>query len=141
MNKLIQSVMMMAFAGAMLCIVGCGNSPESVAKNVVSCIKSADMKGASKYATGDLKEALVELGEKMSDAKNSKTLLAKQGLKGDFEKYEIGKAKIDGDNAELTIKTHIESSMRLSKVDGDWKVAKFEYVDALLILWEAMQEQ
>lgn len=131
MNKLIKSVMMMAFAGAMLCIVGCGNSPESVAKNVVSCIKSVDMKGASKYATGDVKKLLVELDEQMSSSKSTEVFSKlKKRIKTEFEICEISKAKIDGDDAELTIKTldTDEYSMCLSKVDGDWKVTEFEYV-------------
>lgn len=138
MNKLIKSVMMMAFAGAMLCIVGCGNSPESVAKNVVSCIKSADMKGASKYATGDVKKLLVKLDEQMSSSKSTEVFSKlKKRIKTEFEICEISKAKIDGDDAELTIKTPytvVEYSMYLSKVDGDWKVTEFEYVDDVWVL-------
>ena len=136
MNKLIKSIMMMAFAGAMLCIVGCGNSPESVSKSLISCIKNADMKGASKYATGDFKEALMVLGEQMSNSKSTEVSSElKKSMKTAFKKCEISKAKIDGDDAELTIKTpdtKVGYSMCLSKVDGVWKVAKFEYVDDVL---------
>ena len=42
MNKLIKSVMMMAFAGAMLCIVGCGASDEEkAAKDAADSYNSA----------------------------------------------------------------------------------------------------
>ena len=137
MNKLVKLVMVMVFSGAILCIVGCGNSPESVAKNVVSCIKSSDMKGASKYATGDFKKLLVELDEQMSSSKSTEVFSElKKRMKTSFEKCEISKAKIDGDDAELTIKapdTEVGYSMCLSKVDGDWKVTEFEYVSVLAL--------
>ncbi|MGN0827128.1 MAG: DUF4878 domain-containing protein [Kiritimatiellia bacterium] len=129
MNKLIKSVMTMAFAGAMLCIVGCGNSPESVSKSLISCIKNADMKGASKYATGDLKEQLVRLAEEEASAENNDM------LKAIFKKYEISQATIDGDSARVTIKftpegagSNSEQEIKLSKVDGVWKVVRFDFL-------------
>ena len=74
MTKLIKMAMIVASVGAMLNFVGCGGgSPDSVAKSVISCLKSADMEGVSKYSTGDFKKGIRLLKGMMEEAEK-KTL-------------------------------------------------------------------
>lgn len=125
MNKLIKSAMMMASVVAMLCIVGCGGSaPDSVAQDFISCLKSADIDGMQKCSTGELKQGWGMTGG--SDRK-----MMGDYIKNEFadKKFEIGQSEIDGDKAKVPVKINCKNrSMRLVKVDGEWKVTEFDFV-------------
>ena len=127
MNKLIKSVMMMASVGAMLCIVGCGGgSPDSVAKDVISCLKNADMEGLQKHSTGEFKKGIGMLKGMMEGAEKKEI----DEFKKEFanKKYEIGQAEINGDKAKVPVKIDgKDKPISLVKVDGDWKVDDFNF--------------
>lgn len=127
MNRIMTVAALTACVGAMLCFVGCGGgSPDSVAKNVISCLKSADMEGISKYATGDFKKGITLLKGMMDDAANEKVDEFKKELAN--KKYEIGQAVIDGETATVPVKIDGEDKpISLIKVDGVWKVDEFDF--------------
>ena len=95
MNKLIKSAMLMASAGAMLCIVGCGggNSPEAVA---------------------------IESQEKLAQALGAKGFtfkVVKSEINGD--KGTVFVDRIDGNGEKEGT-----SEIPVRKVDGKWNAMK-----------------
>lgn len=129
MNKLIKSAMMMASVGAMLCIVGCGGggSPDSVAKDVISCLKSADLEGVSKYSTGEFKNEIGALKGMMASAAAKDTVEFKNTCAN--AKYEIGQAVVNGDKATVPVKINgTEKSIGMTKIEGRWLVAEFHFL-------------
>ena len=130
MKKLLKAAMIMAGVGAMLGFAGCGGggSPDGVAKDVISCLKSADLDGVSKYATGDFEKGITMLKGMMETA-------GKKGIeefKKEFssKKYEIGQVVIDGDEAKVPVKIDgKDKPIKLVKVDGGWKVDEFNFKD------------
>ncbi len=130
MTKLIKMAMIVAGVGAMLNFVGCGGggSPDSVAQDVISCLKSADMEGVSKYSTGDFKKGIVLLKGMMEGAEKKDI----DEFKKEFanKKYEIGQAVINGDKAKVPVKIDgKDKPISLIKVDGEWKVEEFNFKD------------
>ena len=129
MNKIIKKATVVVCAAAMSCIIGCGGgSPDSVAKDVVSCLKSADMEGISKYSTGEFKKGIGMLKGMMDDAGKKEV----EGFKKEFgnKKYELGAAVINGDKATVPVKIDgKDAPIKLVKVDGSWKVEDFNFKD------------
>lgn len=129
MNKIIKTATMLVCATVMSVIVGCGGgSPDSVAKDVISCLKDADMAGISKYATGDFKKGIGMLKGLMEGAEKKEI----EDFKKEFsnKKYEIGAAVIDGDKATVPVKIDgKDKPIKLVKVDGSWKVEDFNFKD------------
>lgn len=127
MNKLIKMATMVVCAVTMSCIVGCGGgSPDSVAKNVVSCLKDADMEGISEYSTGEFKQAVLMYKGMMDGAPKEEVEEMKE--KCGSSKYEIGAAVINGDKATVPVKIDGKDvPIKLIKVDGSWKVEDFNF--------------
>lgn len=127
MNKMIKMATVVACTTVMSVIVGCGGgSPDSVAKDVVSCLKSADMEGIGKYSTGEFKKGIGML-KGMMDAAEKKEI---EDFKKEFssKKYEIGGAVINGDKATVPVKIDGKNTpIKLVKNDGSWKVEEFNF--------------
>ncbi|GEM_PF-2244603 len=127
MNKLIKMATVVVGAAAMSCIVGCGGgSPDSVAKNVVSCLKDADIEGIGKYSTGDFKRGILMYKDMMEGA--PKEEIEKMEKEFGNKKYELGAAVVNGDKATVPVKIDgKETPIKLVKVDGSWKVEDFNF--------------
>ena len=130
MNKLIKLATIVAGVGAMLSFAGCGDggSPDGVAKDVISCLKTADMEGVGKYSTGEFKKGILMLKGMMEGAEEKEV----DDFKKEFanKKYEIGQAVIDGDKAKVPVKIDgKDKPISLIKVDGEWKVDDFNFKD------------
>lgn len=129
MNKMIKSAMMMASIGAMFCIVGCGGdgSPDSVAKDVISCLKSADLEGVCKYSTEEFKKEIGEIMGMMALATAKDTVEFKNRCAN--AKVEIRQAVVNGDKATVPVKINgTEKSIGLTKIEGRWLVAEFHFL-------------
>lgn len=131
MNKLIKMATLVAGVCAMLGLAGCGGggTPDSIAKEVVACLKDADLKGISKYATDDFKKGIGML-KGMMEADEKGEMRAE--FKKDFgsKKYEFGTAVIEGDKAKVPVKIDgKEKAMKFVKVDGQWMVDDFNFKD------------
>lgn len=114
-----------------LLLASCGgkkveNTPEAVAKAFMGQIQKLDFAGAKKYATKESGSVLdmMEMTTKM--AKN----MGKEASKdADMEKMknakvEFGAAKIEGDEATMSVTTDGKAKdIKLKKEDGAWKVA------------------
>ena len=129
MKRLMKVAALAACTGVMLSFAGCGGgSPDSVAKDVVSCLKTADMAGVSKYSTGEFKKGILMLKGMMEGAEKKEV----DDFKKEFanKKYEIGQAVIDGDKAKVPVKIDgKDKPISLIKVDGEWKVDDFNFKD------------
>lgn len=102
-----------------------GGTPDSVAQDFISCLKSADIEGIQKYSTGELTKGLG-----MIDGENKEAIT--DCFKHEFanKKFEIGQAEINGDKAKVSVKINGRNkSITLVKVDGDWKVADFDFIN------------
>lgn len=130
MNKLIKMATLVAGVCAMLGLAGCGGgTPDSIAKEVVACLKDADLKGVSKYGTDDFKKGVGML-KGMMEADEKGEMRAE--FKKDFgnKKYEFGTAVIEGDTAKVPVKIDgKEKAMKFVKVDGKWMVDDFNFKD------------
>lgn len=129
MNKLVRMAVVAIGIGAMLGIAGCGGgTPDGVAKDVIACLKSADLEGVGKYSTGEFKMGIGMLkgmmdGAEATEVKEFKKEFAKK-------KYEIGSPVIEGDKAKVPVKIDgKDKPMSLVKVDGVWKVNDFNFKD------------
>lgn len=129
MKRLVKKIAMVACVGLMMGLVGCGadtSSPDSVAQEVVSCVKSADMKSALKYATGDFKSSMSMLQAMMNDGENEQIANLKKELAN--SKYEVGKAVVNGDKATVPVKIDgKDMPMKLVKEGNVWKVVEFNF--------------
>lgn len=112
--------MFLAFA---LLMVGCSDSPKTVAKKYVQALSNGDVEEANKYSTSrthvlnGFAASMINLGDNLGeDASKSSDL--KEGL----EKFENARVEIDGDVAKIYSKEDKEDPMILKKVNGDWKV-------------------
>lgn len=116
------SLMFMFLAFALL-MVGCSDSPKTVAKKYVQALSNGDVEEANKYSTSrthvlnGFAASMINLGDNLGeDASKSSDL--KEGL----EKFENARVEIDGDVAKIYSKEDKEDPMILKKVNGDWKV-------------------
>ena len=111
--------MFLAFA---LLMVGCSDSPKTVAKKYVQALYYADVKEADKYSTS-----------RLYDSNRSKTSFAasinypdgslrddiSKRLERELQNIDDARVEIDGDVAEIYSDGVL---ITLKKVDGDWKV-------------------
>jgi len=127
MNKLIKTVTVVIGAGAMLNFAGCGAStPDGIAQEVVSCLKSADMDGISQYSTAEFTSSIGILKEMMDGSSKDEINKFKKELAS--KKYEVGQAVINGDKAKVPVKIDgKERPISLVKIDGKWKVDEFNF--------------
>ena len=115
------SLMFMFFAFALL-VIGCSNSPETVAKKWGQAIVEGDLKEANKYstektsATNGIYISWLIAGKQMAEEKNDYTDYLK--LKEQLE-FKDARVEIDGDVAQLYSGNE---KLKLKKVNGDWKV-------------------
>jgi Domain of unknown function (DUF4878) len=121
------------FAGVMsLLMIGCkskdsaaGGDPKTVLTAFFEKMSKKDIDGAAKLATKDSK-ATMDMMKKAIDAaeKMGETGKEKDGTE-DFKDMVIGDAKIDGDNATVSVTNKKENrtvDFPLKKEGGDWKV-------------------
>ena len=120
------SLMFMFFAFALL-VIGCSNSPETVAKKWGKAIIEGDLKEANKYSTEKTSAAnafyisWLSTSKQKAEEKNDYTEYLK--VKEELE-YKDARVEIDGDVAKIYTKNEGKSYsiMKLKKVNGDWKV-------------------
>lgn len=129
MKRLVKKIAMVACVGLMMGLVGCGadtSSPDSVAQEVVSCVKSTDIEGALKYATGDFKSSMSMLQAMMKDGDPKDIAKLKKDLAN--SKYEVGKAVVNGDKATVPVKIDgKDMPIKLVKEGNAWKVEEFNF--------------
>ena len=107
--------MFLAFA---LLMVGCSDSPKTVAKKYVQALSNGDVEEANKYSTSrthvlnGFAASMINLGEDTSKSSD---------LKEGLEEIENARVEIDGDVAKIYSKEG-KDPMILKKVNGDWKV-------------------
>ena len=112
----------MFFAFALL-VIGCSNSPETVAKKWGKAIIEGDLKEANKYSTEKTSAAnafyisWLSASKQKAEEKNDYTEYLK--VKEELECKDT-RVEIDGDVAIIYGKSY--SIMQLKKVNGDWKV-------------------
>ena len=115
------SLVFMFFAFALL-VIGCSNSPETVAKKWGKAIIEGDLKEANKYstektsATNGIYISWLIAGKQMAEEKNDYTDYLK--LKEQLE-FKDARVEIDGDVAQIYSGNE---KLKLKKVNGDWKV-------------------
>ena len=121
------SLVFMFFAFALL-VIGCSNSPETVAKKWGKAIIEGDLKEANKYSTEKTSAAnafyisWLSASKQKAEEKNDYTEYLK--VKEELE-YKDARVEIDGDVAKIYTKNEGKSyklKMKLKKVNGDWKV-------------------
>ncbi len=120
------SLVFMFFAFALL-VIGCSNSPETVAKKWGKAIIEGDLKEANKYSTEKTSAAnafyisWLSASKQKAEEKNDHTEYLK--VKEELE-YKDARVEIDGDVAKIYTKNEGKSYsiMKLKKVNGDWKV-------------------
>ncbi len=129
MKRLVKKIAMVACVGLMMGLVGCGadsSSPDSVAQEVVSCVKSTDIEGTLKYATGDFKSSMSMLQAMMKDGDPKDIAKLKKDLAN--SKYEVGQAVVNGDKAKVPVKIDgRDMPMKLVKEGNAWKVEEFNF--------------
>jgi hypothetical protein len=111
---------------------GCGGggmsnaSPKEVLVAFFEKLAKKDIDGATKLATKDSKATMdmmkkgLEMAEKMKDQVKDK-----EDPTEEFKNMEVGEAKINGDNATVSVKNkkkEEEVEFPLKKEDGAWKV-------------------
>ena len=115
------SLVFMFFAFALL-VIGCSNSPETVAKKWGKAIIEGDLKEANKYstektsATNGIYISWLIAGKQMAEEKNDYTdyLILKEQLE-----FKDARVEIDGDVAQIYSGNE---KLKLKKVNGNWKV-------------------
>ena len=132
MNKLIKVVALAFAAVIMLGVVGCGGgkSPDSVAEKYVDCLEDADFDAMRQLSTGGMLE-WIDVAERKYD-EIAKLLGEKKAKKFkntyDDLKYEVG--DVVGGDEKVTVPVKINGQntpMTLIKVDGKWRVEKFNF--------------
>ena len=113
---------------------GCGGggmsnaSPKEVLVAFFEKLSKKDIEGATKLATKDSKATMdmmkkgLDMAEKMKDQIKDKD---KEDPTEEFKNMEVGEAKINGDNATVSVKNKKkdeEVEFPLKKEDGAWKV-------------------
>lgn len=124
MNFLLVAISFMA-----IMFIGCSGSsgdPKSVLVAFFDKMSKKDLDGAAKLATKeskptmDLMKKAIEMGEKFKDASKKE-----EDPAAEFNNMVIGDAKIDGDNATVSVtnkKKNETFDFPLKKQDGSWKV-------------------
>ena len=120
------SLVFMFFAFALL-VIGCSNSPETVAKKWGQAIIEGDLKEANKYSTEKTSAAnafyisWLSASKQKAEEKNDYTEYLK--VKEELE-FKDDRVEIDCNVAKIYTKNEGKSHsiMKLKKVNGDWKV-------------------
>lgn len=124
LNILLAAIVLMSAA-----FTGCSGSsgdPKAVLVAFFDKMSKKDLDGAAKLATKESKSTMemmkkaIEMGEKFKDT-NAK----EEDPAEDFNNMVIGDAKIDGDNATVSVtnkKKNETFDFPLKKQDGSWKV-------------------
>lgn len=131
MKRSIEQFVRVAMVMATFCIVGCGGpAPDEVAEECIEHLQEADFEGLRKLATGGMLERLGRAGEKYAEVAillGEKTAKKLEDTYDDL-KYECGDAKVNGEKATVEIKINGQSTpMTLIKVDGKWRIEKFDF--------------
>jgi hypothetical protein len=119
-------------AAFLTCIAGCkgkdkvANDPKIVLTSFFERMSKKDIDGAAKLATKDSKGTMEMMKKAMSAAEEMKGVkTSEKDPVEDFKSMEFGDAKIDGDNATVSVKNNKKNEtidFPLKKEDGDWKV-------------------
>ncbi len=134
MKKITANYFVIASA-IMLLVAGCKgkdkqveNDPKAVVTAFFERISEKDMDGAAKLATKESKGTL-EMMKKAVDAAEKmgmKDSIGKDDPAEDFKNMVIGEAKIDGDNATVSVSNKVKDDgvkeFPLKKEGGEWKV-------------------
>ena len=117
MKKLSSLVFMLFVFGLLL--VGCSDSPKTVAKKWMQAIENGDVTEANKYSTERTHMlngfAVSMMKDEDKDKDNGK-------FKEELDKLDNARVEIDGDNAKIYTSDDDDKPMTLKKVNGDWKV-------------------
>ena len=120
----------------LLMIAGCkgkdktANDPKAVVTAFFERMSKKDLEGAARLATKDSK-GTIDMMKKAMDAAEKMGSLKDSASKGsdpteDFKKLVIGEAKINGDNATVSVtnpdKNNEMNEFPLKKEGGEWKV-------------------
>ncbi|MBL7723810.1 MAG: DUF4878 domain-containing protein [Chitinophagaceae bacterium] len=130
MKKVMNSFL--AVAVIALAIAGCkgkdgvADNPKAVLIAFFERMSKKDLEGAAKLATKDSKGTMDMMKKAMDMAEKMKGLDKKdEDPAEDFKNMEVGDAKIDGDNATVSVtnkKKNETVDFPLKKEDGSWKV-------------------
>ncbi|MEO5946618.1 MAG: hypothetical protein ABIP79_07345 [Chitinophagaceae bacterium] len=106
-----------------------GGDPKTVLTAFFELMSKKDFDGAAKLATKeskgtmDMMKKAVDMGESMKDKMGD---VKEKDNTEDFKNMQIGEAKIDGDNATVSVtnpgKDNATFAFPLKKEGGDWKV-------------------
>lgn len=120
------------FAGLFaLVLTGCkgkdkaGGDPKTVITAFFEKMAKKDIDGAAKLCTKESKSTMDLMKKGMEAAEKMKESGATTKEDDDFKDMEIGEAKIDGDNATVSVtntKKKETVEFPLKKEDGEWKV-------------------
>lgn len=119
------SFLVFLFAVFGLVLVGCSDSPKSVAKKYMQALEKGDVTEANKYSTerthalNGMVVGMLNVADKKDGAKSNKEL--EKSFKEGVEKLDDARVEINGDSAKLYTDDD-EKPMTFKKVDGDWKV-------------------
>lgn len=130
MKKVMNSIL--AVAVIALAIAGCkgkdgvADNPKAVLIAFFERMSKKDLEGAAKLATKDSKGTMDMMKKAMDMAEKMKGLDKKdEDPAEDFKNMEVGDAKIDGDNATVSVtnkKKNETVDFPLKKEGGSWKV-------------------
>ena len=130
MKKVMNSIF--AVAVTALIITGCkgkdgvADNPKAVLVAFFERMAKKDLEGAAKLATKDSKSTMDMMKKAMDMAEKMKgTEKTEEDPAEDFKNMKIGEAKIDGDNATVSVtnkKKNETVDFPLKKEDGSWKV-------------------
>ena len=110
---------MLMFVVFGLMLVGCSDSPKTVAKKWMQAIEKGDVAEANKYSTERTHVLNGFVASMVNEAKGKDT---KKDFKEGLEKLDDARVEIDGDRAKIYTSDDDDNPMTLKKVDGDWKV-------------------
>jgi ABC-type glycerol-3-phosphate transport system substrate-binding protein len=130
--KLLKSLALVVSAALMItaCGGGSGSTPSEVAKKFIEATSSFDFAKAKQYVTKEHQAAYDELNAKMDSPEVKATMEMMKSFAANV-KIDVVNEKIEGDNAEVTIKLGgmeamgvpaQEQTIHLVKEDGAWKI-------------------
>jgi hypothetical protein len=103
-----------------------GGDPKTVLIAFFERMAKKDLEGAAKLATKDSKGTIDMMKKAMDMAESMKGKEKEEDPTEDFRNMKIGEAKIDGDNATVSVsnpkKGEETFDFPLKKEDGNWKV-------------------
>ncbi len=124
--------LILAIAALSLAISGCkgkdgvADNPKAVLIAFFEKMSKKDLEGAAKLATKDSKGTMEMMKKAMDVAEKMKgTEKAEEDPADDFKNMVVGDAKIDGDNATVSVtnkKKNETVDFPLKKEEGSWKV-------------------